>query len=170
MGVFFSPEAISKVDDIKNHKQTQCFFPSSASLSSFCYPPFSTFCPFLGPKEALEVQWNQALGCSVVNNVVNNFFCFVLSPIVAVAKTQLFRQTLSKPGSESNILVISFNFRHTLTTSINLHATSAFFMLDNELQRIYPLASIITNIVQYLRNRHTFPKLTVTQIESNVTA
>ena len=104
------------------------------------------------------------------NNVVNAFFCFVLSPIVAVAKTQLFRQTLSKPGWESNILVIFFNFCHSLTTSINnLHATSTFFMLDNELQRtIYTLASIITNMVQYLRNRHTFPKLTGTQIESNV--
>ena len=36
---------------------------------------------------------------------------------------------------------------------------------------IYTLASITINIVQYLRNRHTFPKpakLTVTQIESNV--
>ena len=74
------------------------------------------------------------------NNVVNAFFCLVLSPIVAVAKTELFRQTLSKPGCESDILVIFFNFRHTLTTSINLHATSAFFMLDNELQRtIYTL-------------------------------
>ena len=103
------------------------------------------------------------------NNVVNAFFCFVLSPIVAVAKTQLFRQTLSKPGCESNILVIFFNFCHSLTTSINLHGTSTFFMLDNELQRtIYTLASIKINIVQYLRNRHTFPKLTVTQIESNV--
>ena len=86
------------------------------------------------------------------NNVVNALFCFVLSPIVAVARTQLFRPTLSKPGCESNILVIFFNFRHTLTTSINLHATSTFFMLDNELQRtIYTLASIIINIVQYLR-------------------
>ena len=43
------------------------------------------------------------------NNVVNTFFCFVLSPIVAVAKTQLFRPTLSKPGYDSNILVIFFN-------------------------------------------------------------
>ena len=85
-------------------------------------------------------------------NMVNAFFCFVLSPIVAVTKTQLFRQILSKPGCESNILVIFFNFRHTLTKSINLHATSTFFMLDNELQRtIYTLASIIINIVQYLR-------------------
>ena len=87
------------------------------------------------------------------NNVVNAFFCFVLSPIVAVAKTQPFRPTLSKPGCESNILVIFCNFRHTLTTSINLHATSTFFMLDNELQRtIHTLASIIINIVQYLRS------------------
>ena len=87
-------------------------------------------------------------------NVVNASFSFVLSPIVAVAKTQLFRQTLSKPGCESNILVNFFNFRHTLTTSLNLHATSTFFMLDNELQwTIYTLASIISliNIVQYLR-------------------
>ena len=103
------------------------------------------------------------------NNVVNAFFCFVLSPIVAVAKTQLFRQTLSKPGCESTTLVIFFNFCHSLTTSINLHATSTFFMLDNELQRkIYTLAFIVIKIVQYLRNRHTFSKLTVTQIESNV--
>ena len=86
------------------------------------------------------------------NNVVNAFFCFILSPTVAVAKTQLFRPTLSKPGCESNILLIFFNFRHTLTTSIDLHATSTFFMLDNELQQtIYTLASIIINIIQYLR-------------------
>ena len=86
------------------------------------------------------------------SNVVNAFFCFVLSPIVAVAKTRLFRPTLSKPGYDSNILVIFFNFRHTLTTSINFHATSTFFVLDNELQRtIYTLAFIIINIVQYLR-------------------
>ena len=90
-------------------------------------------------------------------------WCFVLSPIVAVAKTQLFRQTLSKPGCQSNILVIFFNFCHSLTISINLHATSTFFMLDNEFKRkIYTLASIMINIVQYLRNGHTFPKLTVT--------
>ena len=42
------------------------------------------------------------------NKTVNAFFCFVLSPIVAVAKTQLFRPTLSKPGCESNILVTFF--------------------------------------------------------------
>ena len=48
----------------KNYKQSQCFFPSSACLSPFRYPPFSTICPFLGPKEGLQVQWNQALGCS----------------------------------------------------------------------------------------------------------
>ena len=99
-------------------------------------------------------------------NVVNAFFCFVLSPIVAVTKTQLFGQILSKPRCESNILVILFNFCPSLTTSINLYATSTFFMLDNVFQRtIYTLA---INIVQYLRNRHTFPELTVTQIESNV--
>ena len=104
-----------------------------------------------------------------VKNVINAFFCFVLSPIFAVIKTQLFGQILSKPGCESNILVILFNFCPSLTTSINLHATSTFFMLDNVFQRIiYTLASITINIVQYLRNRHTFPKLTVTQIESNV--
>ena len=102
-------------------------------------------------------------------NVVNAFFCFVLSPIVAVTKTQLFGQILSKPGCESNILVILFNFCPSLTTSINLYATSTFFMLDSVFQRtIYTLASTTINIVQYLRNRHTFPKLTVTQIESNV--
>ena len=76
-------------------------------------------------------------------NVVNAFFCFVLSPIVAVTKTQLFGQILSKPGCESNILVILFNFCPSLTTSINLYATSTFFMLDNVFQRtIYTLASI----------------------------
>ena len=64
-------------------------------------------------------------------NVVNAFFCFVLSPIVAVTKTKLFGQILSKPGPESNILVILFNFCPSLTTSINLYATSTFFMLDN---------------------------------------
>ena len=102
-------------------------------------------------------------------NVVNAFFCFVLSPIVAVTKTQLFGQILSKPGCKSNILVILFNFCPSLKTSINLYAASTFFMLDNVFQRtIYTLASITINIVQYLRNRHTFPKLTVTQIESNV--
>ena len=102
-------------------------------------------------------------------NVVNAFFWFVLSPIAAVTKTQLFGQTLSKPGYESNILVILFNFYTSLPTSINLHARSTFFMLDNVFQRtIYTLASITINIVQNLRNRPTFPKLTVTQIESNV--
>ena len=102
-------------------------------------------------------------------NLVNAFFCFVLSPIVAVTKTQLFGQILSKPGCESNILVILFNFCPSLKTSINLYATSTFFILDNVFQRtIYTLASITINIVQYLRNRHTFPKLTVTQIESNI--
>ena len=61
------------------------------------------------------------------------------------------------------------NFCPSLTTSINLYATSTFFMLDNVYQRtIYALASVTINIVQYLRNRHTFAKLTVTQIESNV--
>ena len=100
-------------------------------------------------------------------NMVNAFFCFVLSPIVAVTKTQLFGQILSKPRCESNILVI-FNFCPSLTTSINLYATSTFFMLDVFQRTIYTRASITINIVQYLRNRHTFPKLTVTQIESNV--
>ena len=99
-------------------------------------------------------------------NVVNAFFCFVLSPIVAVTKTKLFGQILSKPGCESNILVMLFNFCPSLTTSINLYATSTFFMLDNVFQRtIYTLASITINIVKYI---YTFAKLTVTQIESNV--
>ena len=106
---------------------------------------------------------------SATENVVNAFFCFVLSPIAAVTKTQLFGQILSKPRCESNILVILFNFCPSLTTSINLYATSTFFKLDNVFQRtIYTLASMTINIVQYLRNRHTFPKLTMTQIESNV--
>ena len=87
-------------------------------------------------------------------NVVNAFFFFVLSPIVAVTKTQLFGQILSKPGCESNLLVILFNFCPSLTTSVNRHATSTFFMLDNVFQRtIYTLASVTINIVQYLRNR-----------------
>ena len=86
---------------------------------------------------------SHCLRCRSANNVVNAFFCFVLSPIAAVAKTQLFRQTLSKLGCESNVLVIFFNICHSFTTSINLHATSTFFMLDNELQRtIYTLAPI----------------------------
>ena len=101
-------------------------------------------------------------------NVVNAFLCFVLSPIVAVTKTRLFRQILSKPRCESNILAILFNFCPSLTTSINLYATSTFFMLDVFQRTIHTLASITINIVQYLRNRHTFPKLTVTQIESKV--
>ena len=101
-------------------------------------------------------------------NVVNAFFCFVLSPIVAVTKTQLFGQILSKPRCESNILVILFNFCPSLMTSINLYATSTFFMLDVFQWTIYTLASITIKIVQYLQNRHTFPKLTVTQIKSNV--
>ena len=102
-------------------------------------------------------------------NVVNAFFCFVLSPIDAVTKAQLFGQTLSKPGCESNRLVILFNFCPSLTASINLYVTSTFFTLDNVFQRtIYTLAAITINIVQYLQNRHTFPKLTVTQIESNM--
>ena len=83
-------------------------------------------------------------------------------------QTQLFGQILSKPGCESNILVILFNFCPSLTTSINLYATSIFFMLDVLQRTIYTLASITINIVQYLRNRHTLPKPTVTQIESNV--
>ena len=101
-------------------------------------------------------------------NVVNAFFCFVLNPIVAVTKPKLFGQILSKPGCESNILVMLFNFCPSLTTSIKLYATFTFFMLNNVFQQtIYTLASITMNIVQYLRNRHTF-SLTVTQIESNV--
>ena len=101
-------------------------------------------------------------------NVVNAFFCFVLSPVVAVTKPNC-GQILSKPGCESNIVVTLFNFCPSLTISINLYATSTFFMLDNVFQRtIYTLASITIKIVQCLRNRHTFPKLTVTQIESNV--
>ena len=97
------------------------------------------------------------------------FLLFRFKPYCCCNQNQLFGQILSKPECESNILVILFNFCPSLTTSINLHATSTFFMLDNVFQRtIYTLASITINIVQYLRNRHTFPKLTVTQIESNV--
>ena len=48
----------------KNYKQTQCFFPSSTRLSSSHCPPFSTFCPFTGPKQGFKVQWNQGLGSS----------------------------------------------------------------------------------------------------------
>ena len=97
------------------------------------------------------------------------FLLFRFKPSCCSNQNQLFGQILSKPGCESNILVILFNFCPSLTTSINLYATSTFFMLDNVFQRtIYTLASITINIVEYLRNRHTFPKVTVTQIESNV--
>ena len=97
------------------------------------------------------------------------FLLLHFKPYCCSNKTQLFGQTLSKPGCKSNILVILFNFCPSFTRSINLHATSTFFMLENVFQRtIYTLASITINIMQYLRNRHTFPKLTVTQIESNV--
>ena len=102
----------------------------------------SNFCGF--PLSQVSVVLPSA------NNLVNAFF--VLNLIVAVAKTQLFR--LSKPGCESNILVIFVNFCQVLTTSINLHATSTFSILDNELQRtIYTLAFIIINILQYLRTK-----------------
>ena len=104
-------------------------------------------------------------------NVVKAFFCFVLSPIVAVTKNPTIRTDTFKTWMRRNILVILFNFCPSLTTSINLYATSTFFMLDVFQRTIYTLASITINIVQYLRNRHTFPKpakLTVTQIESNV--
>ena len=97
------------------------------------------------------------------------FLLFRFKPYCCSNQNQLFGQILSKPGCESNILFILFNFCPSLTTSINLYATSTFFMLDNVFQRtIYTLASTTINIVQCLRNRHTFPKLTVTQIESNV--
>ena len=63
-GVFSSPETYLQSRRYKNYKQSQCFFPSSARSSLFRYPPYSTFCSFLGPKEGLQLQWNQALGCS----------------------------------------------------------------------------------------------------------
>ena len=47
---------IIKNEACSKGKQSQCLFPSSARLSPFRYPPFSTFCSFLGPKEALKVQ------------------------------------------------------------------------------------------------------------------
>ena len=97
------------------------------------------------------------------------FLLFCFKPYRCSNQNQLFGQILSKPGCESNILVILLNFCPSLTTSINLYATSTFFMLDKVFQRtIYTLASITINIVQYRRNRHKCPKLTVTQIESNV--
>ena len=100
-------------------------------------------------------------GVAFSKQCAKRFLLFRFKPYCCSSQNQLFRQTLSKPGCESNILVIFCNFCHFLTTSINLHATSTFFMLDNELQRtIYTLVSIIINMVQYLRNRHTFPKLT----------
>ena len=93
------------------------------------------------------------------------FLLFRFKPYCCSNQNQLFGQILSKPGCESNILAMLFNF----CPSINLYATSTFFMLDNVFQlTIYTLASFTINIVQCLRNRHAFPKLTVTQIESNV--
>ena len=56
VGVFFSPETISKVDDIKIKRKVSAFFLPLAPLSTFHYPPFSLFWPFTGPKEALKVQ------------------------------------------------------------------------------------------------------------------
>ena len=97
------------------------------------------------------------------------FLLFRFKPYCCSKQNPTIRTDTFKPGYESNILVILFNFCPSLTTSINLYATSTFFMLDNVLQRtIYTLASITINIVQYLQNRHTFPKLMVTQIESIV--
>ena len=55
-------------------------------------------------------------------NVVNAFFCFVLSPIVAVTKTQLFGQILSKPGCESN----SHDIYQPLCNIYILHAGQRF--------------------------------------------
>ena len=63
-GRFFLARNYLQSRRYKNYKQSQCLFPSSARLSPFRYPPFSTFCSFLGPKDALKVQWNQGLGCS----------------------------------------------------------------------------------------------------------
>ena len=37
-----------------SYKQSQCFFPSSARLSCFCLPPFSTVCPFQALKKDLK--------------------------------------------------------------------------------------------------------------------
>ena len=55
-GRFFLARNYLQSRRYKNYKQSQGFFPSSARLSPFRYPPFSTFCPFLGPKEGLQVQ------------------------------------------------------------------------------------------------------------------
>ena len=106
-------------------------------------------------------------------NVVNAFFCFVLSPIVAVTKTKLFGQILSKPGPESNILVILFNFCPSLTTSINLYATSTFFMLDNGFATNNLYTCIYYNKHRAISTKQTYISKTdsgtsrVSHIESN---
>ena len=65
-----------------------------------------------------------------------NFSCHMhFKPYCWSGQNPNYSDTLSKPGYKSNILVISFNFCHSFMTSINLYATSTFFMLDNELQR-----------------------------------
>ena len=96
-------------------------------------------------------------------NVVNAFFCFVLSPIVVVTKTQLFGQILSKPGCESNIQVILFNFCPSLTTSINLYAGQRF-----PTNNLYTWIYYNKHRAISTKQTYFFPKLTVTQIESNV--
>ena len=63
-GRFFLTRNYLQSRRYKSQKQSQCFFPSSTRLSSFHCPPFSTFCPFTGPKEGLKVHWNQGLGSS----------------------------------------------------------------------------------------------------------
>ena len=71
------------------------------------------------------------------NNVVNAFFCFVLSPIVAVAKTQLFRPTLqnldAKVTYQSSFLHVTSAIlsRHLSTSMQHLHS-SCWTTFSNE--------------------------------------
>ena len=55
-GCFFLTKTISKVDDIKIKSKVSAFFFPLPVISSFQCPPFSTFCPFTGPKEGIKVQ------------------------------------------------------------------------------------------------------------------
>ena len=58
----FPPHFLAQIPNITMKK---CQIPHPAKpigdprLSCFRSPPFSTICPFLGPKEGLNVEWNQ---------------------------------------------------------------------------------------------------------------
>ena len=89
--------------------------------------------PIFGVSHCLKCLWC-CLQRTMWSMWLTLFYSFVLSPIAVVAAIGLgnYTDTLSKPGCEGNILVIFFNFCHSFMTSINLHVTSTFFMLDNE--------------------------------------